>query len=608
MTFTLRPYQEQAIAACYDYLRAQSGNPLIVLPTGAGKSPVLAQICKDSVLQWGGRVLVLTHVKELVEQNAATLHRLWGAELGKGPVGVYSAGLGMRDTEEPVIVAGIQSVYSKGIELGRFDLVIVDEAQSIPADGDGMYRTLLGVLKIINPNIRMIGLTATPYRLTSGFLYGKPESLFTGIAYEIGVRELIDAGFLSHLRGKNGGDPDLSGVHTRGGEYISGELESAMSDSEKVTHAAAEIVKHGANRCAWLVFCCGVKHANLVKEELSRLINCMSHSPKRVDPDGDLWHCTKCGAAEVEMGLRNCSGVNQVAVVLGDTPSDERAETIRAFKKKELRCIINVGVLTTGFDAPHVDMVVMLRPTKSPGLYYQIVGRGLRIAEGKKDCLVLDLAGNIAEHGPVDDIRIKEKRDGKKGGDAPTKTCPECQEIIYASAVQCNQCGFLFPKDIAKHAAKAGDETPLIEYRQEDVEVVDAYWSVHRKKGSFEGDGVPKTLMVSYCFGYQQTVSEWICFEHAGFARNKAVIWWENHTGLPGHMTPTTALEALDRLDILQKADALRLPSKLTLRFGGKWPEIVNKEYAGPVPVALGEVPTIDDDRVATWSDDEPPF
>ena len=221
MTFTLRPYQEQAIAACYDYLRTQSGNPLIVLPTGAGKSPVLAQICKDSVLQWGGRVLVLTHVKELVEQNAATLHRLWGAELGKGPVGIYSAGLGMRDTEEPVIVAGIQSVYSKGVELGRFDLVIIDEAQSIPADGDGMYRTLLGVLKIINPNIRMIGLTATPYRLTSGFLYGKTESLFTGIAYEIGVRELIDAGFLSHLRGKNGGDPDLSGVHMRGGEYIS---------------------------------------------------------------------------------------------------------------------------------------------------------------------------------------------------------------------------------------------------------------------------------------------------------------------------------------------------------------------------------------------------
>lgn len=571
MTFTLRPYQEQAIAACYDYLRTQSGNPLIVLPTGAGKSPVLAQICKDSVLQWGGRVLVLTHVKELVEQNAATLHRLWGAELGKGPVGIYSAGLGMRDTEEPVIVAGIQSVYSKGVELGRFDLVIVDEAQSIPADGDGMYRTLLSTLKIINPNIRMIGLTATPYRLTSGLLYGKAESLFTGIAFEIGVRELIDAGFLSHLRGKNGGDPDLSGVHTRGGEYISGELESAMSDAEKVTHAAAEIVKHGANRRAWLVFCCGVKHANLVKEELGKVGIC-------------------------------------AALVLGDTPSDERAETIRAFKKKELRCIINVGVLTTGFDAPHVDLVVMLRPTKSPGLYYQIVGRGLRIADGKKDCLVLDLAGNIAEHGPVDDIRIKEKRDGKKGGDAPTKTCPECQEIIYASAVQCNCCGYLFPKDIAKHAAKAGDETPLIEYRQEDVEVVDAYWSVHRKKGSVEGDGVPKTLMVTYAYGYQQAVSEWVCFEHSGYARGKAEAWWHEHTGMNGNTAPATALEALDRLDIFQKEEVLRLPHRLSLKIGGKWPEISGREYAVPVPVSLVEVPAIAGDPVAAWVDDEIPF
>lgn len=605
MNFTLRPYQESAITATYDYLKTQSGNPLIVLPTGAGKSPVLAQICKDAVLKWGGRVLVLTHVKELVEQNAATLHRLWGAELGKGPVGIYSAGLGMRDTEEPVIVAGIQSVYSKGVELGRFDLVIVDEAQSIPADGDGMYRTLLGVLKIINPNIRMVGLTATPYRLTSGFLYGKSESLFTGISYEIGVRELIDAGFLSHLRGKNGGDPDLSGVHLRGGEYISGELESAMSDTEKVTHAAAEIVKHGADRCAWLVFCCGVKHANLVKEELSKLINNMSHSPKRVDPDGDLWHCTKCGAAEVGMGLWHCSGAHQVAVVLGDTPSDERADTIRAFKKKELKCIINVGVLTTGFDAPHVDLVVMLRPTKSPGLYYQIVGRGLRIAEGKKDCLILDLAGNIEEHGPVDDIRIKEKKDGKKGGDAPTKTCPECQEIIYASAVQCNCCGFLFPREVAKHAAKAYEEAPLIEYKSESVEVSDVYWAVHRKKGSIEGDGVPKTLMVSYSYGYQQAVSEWVCFEHSGYARGKAEAWWHEHTGLPEHMAPKTALEALARLDILQKADALRLPCKLSLKIGGKWPEISGREYAGPVPVSEAVAPV----AVAAYSyDDEPPF
>ena len=570
MTFTLRPYQESAIAATYDYLRTQSGNPLIVLPTGAGKSPVLAQICKDAVLKWGGRVLVLTHVKELVEQNAATLHRLWGAELGKGPVGIYSAGLGMRDTEEPVIVAGIQSVYSKGVELGRFDLVIVDEAQSIPADGDGMYRTLLSMLKIINPNIRMIGLTATPYRLTSGFLYGKPESLFTGIAYEIGVRELIDAGFLSHLRGKNGGDPDLSGVHLRGGEYISGELESAMSDAEKVTHAAAEIVKHGADRCAWLVFCCGVKHANLVKEELEKV------------------------------------GIF-AALVLGDTPSDERAQTIRAFKKKELKCIINVGVLTTGFDAPHVDLVVMLRPTKSPGLYYQIVGRGLRIAEGKKDCLILDLAGNIAEHGPVDDIRIKEKKDGKKGGDAPTKTCPECQEIIYASAVQCNCCGFLFPREVAKHAAKAYEETPLIEYKNESVEVCDVYWSVHRKKGSVEGDGVPKTLMVTYVYGYQQAVSEWVCFEHSGYARGKAERWWFDHTGLAEHMTPVTALEALDRLDILQKADALRLPSKLSLKVGGKWPEISGREYAGPVPVSEAVSP-VAVAAVAAWFDDDIPF
>src|SRR4051812_24190781 len=128
----LRPYQAAAQAAVYGHLRAHDDNPCVVIPTGGGKSPLIAAICHDAVQLWGGRVLVLAHVKELLEQIADKLRAIC-PEL---TFGVYSAGLKRRDREHPVIVAGIQSVYRRACELGPFDLIIVDEAHLIPPDGD----------------------------------------------------------------------------------------------------------------------------------------------------------------------------------------------------------------------------------------------------------------------------------------------------------------------------------------------------------------------------------------------------------------------------------------------------------------------------------------
>ena len=155
-----RPYQSEAVEAVYEHLRTKDNNPCVVLPTGTGKSLVLAQIAKDSVEKWNGRVLILAHVKELLEQNADKIRKLC-PEL---KIGIYSAGLRSRDTTEQVIVAGIQSVYNKACELDAFDLVIVDEAHLISNEGDGMYRTFLADMKVINPHVRVIGLTATPFR------------------------------------------------------------------------------------------------------------------------------------------------------------------------------------------------------------------------------------------------------------------------------------------------------------------------------------------------------------------------------------------------------------------------------------------------------------
>ena len=173
----LRPYQLEAVDAVYRHLRAHDDNPCVVIPTAGGKTPVMATICKDAVGTWNGRVLILAHVKELLEQAADKLDRI-APELH---VGIHSAGLNRRDTEHPVIIAGIQSVYKRACDLGAFNLVMVDEAHMIPPDGDGMYRQCLADMKVINPQVRVIGLTATPFRMKSGMICA-PENFLTPFA------------------------------------------------------------------------------------------------------------------------------------------------------------------------------------------------------------------------------------------------------------------------------------------------------------------------------------------------------------------------------------------------------------------------------------------
>ena len=162
----LRPYQEATKAAVYDHIRKRADNPCVVIPTGGGKTPVMASICKDAVTLWNGRVLILAHVKELLEQSADKLQ----AVCPELKFGIYSAGLKRRDTQQSVIVAGIQSVFRRACELDAFDLIIVDEAHMIPPEGDGMYQQFLAEARIVNPDVRIIGMTATPYRMKDGLI------------------------------------------------------------------------------------------------------------------------------------------------------------------------------------------------------------------------------------------------------------------------------------------------------------------------------------------------------------------------------------------------------------------------------------------------------
>ena len=530
-----RPYQSEAVEAVYEHLRTKDNNPCVVLPTGTGKSLVLAQIAKDSVEKWNGRVLILAHVKELLEQNADKIRKLC-PEL---KIGIYSAGLRSRDTTEQVIVAGIQSVYNKACELDAFDLVVVDEAHAISSEGDGMYRTFLADMKVINPHVRVIGLTATPFRLKGGLIC-KPENILNEICYEAGLKEMIQQGYLSPLISRAGrAEANLANLHIRGGEFISDEVAAAMDNDALVTSACREIVELTRDRKSVLIFTASVDHCKHVAEKIQAF-----------------------------------SG-KECAIVTGDTSPAERAEIIARFKgefipadlfgtpKPPLKFLANVNVLTTGFDAPNTDCVVMLRPTNSPGLLIQCAGRGTRLSPetGKSSCLFLDYGGNILRHGPLDMIKVKEPGSGK-GGDAPAKKCPQCLALIHAGYTACPECGYVFPPKesndkMTQTASSAGVISGQVDYT--DYEVLDVYYCVHEKRGA--DPDAPKTMRVDYQVGFNEFKSEWVCPEHTGYARGKFEKWWHERAAL-GCPMPRSAREAVS----LANEGLLAAPESITVK------------------------------------------
>jgi len=545
---TLRPYQLESVNAVYEHLRMRDDSPCVVIPTAGGKTPVMASICRDVVQQWDGRILILAHVKELIEQAADKLHEmapdLWHQ------IGVYSAGLKSRDTDHQIIVAGIQSVYKRACELGRFDLILIDEAHLIPppgSSGDGMYQQFLREAKVVNPNVRLIGLTATPYRMSSGLICGPaPEALLNHVCYEVGVRELIVQGYLCPLKSKAGKrKADFSDLHTsggRGGEFIAGEVETLMDDDYLVQSACREIVDLTQDRHSVLIFAAGVKHAEHVQNVL-----------------GEIGH--ECG------------------FICGETLPFARAETLDRFKAGDLKYLVNVNVLTTGFDAPNIDCVAMLRPTNSPGLYYQMVGRRFRLHPSKVDCLVLDFGGNILRHGPVDALQIKEPGAGGTSG-GPAKECPECHALIHAAYTVCPECGHEFPQPKREQHDRQASTAGIIsgEVTEAEYEVEDVYYSAHVKRDAPPDH--PRTLRVDYRVGFNDHHSEWICVEHppGSYARQKAEAWWCARSHEP---CPTDADEAAEICEI----GGIAPTKSITVRqvTGEKYDRIINYQI-GPVP------------------------
>lgn len=549
-----RWYQTAAREAAWLYLCSQRGSPVVVLPTGAGKSIVVAALCRDAVERWRGRVIVLHHRKELIGQNSEKIRILSGEDCG-----VYSAGLNSRDVEHDVVCAGIQSCFRNAHEFGARHLVIVDECHLIPHDGEGMYQKFLADLKKYNPQLRLIGLTATPFRTSEGALCSG-DGMFQKVCYNVPVSRLIDEGFLCPITNRVAdASLDTSGLHVRGGEFINGEVESLFGTDDAILDACRETVAATRDRHSVLVFCSGVRHAEQVAET-----------------------------------LRAMSG-ETVGLVVGDTMAIERAETLRRFKNGQLKYLCNCDVLTTGFDSPNVDAIVVLRATMSPGLFAQMVGRGFRIHPLKSNCLVIDFGNNISRHGPLDNenygLKTKQQRESEGNTGVPgQKECPNCHEWCAANTREC-VCGFIFPPS---HDAESDKRSALL-----DADVAATDWIVesitmdrHKKK---KPDGKPDTLRVTYtCHDAessggnlsQKDISEWVCLEHSGYARTKAAQWWRERSNAP---VPSDIDEAVE----LWHRGAVASSSMISTKPDGKFLRIVKH---------------ILDEKPETWHDEAEAF
>lgn len=530
----LRWYQKRAVERVFEYFGKQGGNPLIVLPTGTGKSLVIAEICKQVCeMDRSARIIVATHVAELVAQNYAEFVSYYP----DADAGIYSAGLNRKQSGRKVTFGGIQSLCRSPGDFPAIDILIVDEAHTIPHSSEGTWREFIADLRLANPYLKVIGLTATPYRMKSGMLHKGDDALFDDIVFEYNVLDAVKEGYLCEITNKDDetGDAitletylDASKVKTAGGEYIEKELSKAVDTDPLNKACVAEIMKFGRKRGSWLIFCSGVDHA--------------MHIQKLLQENGII-----CESISIK------------------TKKGDRPKILSSFKNGDIRAITNNNILTTGFNAPGVDLIVFMRPTKSPGLWVQMLGRGMRLAPGKDDCMILDFTNNTNAFGVIDKIVVDTKQK-EEGGQAPIKTCPECFETVFAAAKTCPCCQYEFPAGEKDISARISKEALLShQLTTQTAAVTRVEYRRHVKPGK------PDSLRVDYFCGLN-IHSEYVCLGYTGWVREDACTWWREHSLLADKTPPRNTDEALDR------SGELKLPNKIFFRKQGKYTQILNFE------------------------------
>lgn len=548
----LREYQIDGLNAIWDYYeKGNKGNACLAWPTGTGKSVVPAIFIESVMRLWPTqRFLMITHVKELIQQNYNVLLKVWF----NAPVGIYSAGLKQKDYAHSIVYGGIQSMIKNPMQFGFRDIIFIDEAHLISQEDSSMYLTFIAAMKLINPNLKVIGLTATPFRMGQGYI--TDGGLFTDIVHDLtsmdNFNKLISDGYLAPLiplRTKT--ELNVNEVSVQKGEFVASSLQKAVDKQEITFQGLREVVDAGANRNAWLLFASGIEHAEHIAEMLGSFgIDCAPIHSKR--------------------------------------PSNYNDDAINAFKSGELKSLVNYGKLTTGFDYPSIDLIGMFRPTLSVPLWIQMLGRGTRPvypagmpletveqrleairSSHKQNCLVMDFARNTPRLGPINDPQIPRKK-GESQGEVPIKICDNCGAYNHTRVQFCCQCGNEFEFKI-KIKAKAGTEelirtndkieTPIIELFDVDRVSYNRHIKIDRKTKTALSAPMIK---VQYMCGLR-TFNEWVLMQGTGLNLHRAHEWWRMRTK---ENIPATTDEALSRLS------ELRVPRKIEVHVNLKYPEI----------------------------------
>lgn len=535
MRITPYPHQIEAVEKAFECSRLHPGEPsLVVLPTASGKSVITAEICRRAVQEWSGRVLMVVRSRELCEQNLEKMIGVWP----EAPVGVHSAGLNRKDTTQQILFCTIGSVHKKALNIGRVDVLIIDEAHMVDTKEAGTYRQFIADLRKHSPHMVIYGLTATPYRGDGVWLTAGENPLFKRVAYEIKLAFLLDKGYLCPLTiSHNETLLSSEGISSRGGDFAISELATAHDKHELVQAACADLVERGADRKTWICFGVTIQHCEHIRDELKRL------------------------------------GID-AEVISEKTPSAERKHLIDRHRRGTLRCLVSVNALSVGFDSPATDLVCLMRSTKSPVFYVQVAGRGMRTAKdrGKVDALWVDYTDTTARLGPVDEIKGRVPT-GKRKGEAPTKLCPDCGNPNPASATECVECGFQFPPpERIKHGVQASAAAVLSSQKESmfvALPVSEARYRLHEKPGS------PPSLRVEYYAGVLRQASEWVCLSHSGYARSKAEKWWLTRSRIDA--IPGSVEEALEWL--AYDGRILRTPVAVTVSKAGKYPTVVSYHW-----------------------------
>jgi DNA repair protein RadD len=565
---TPRPYQAAAIKAFWHWVYHETGYQFIGAAVNAGKSLIIAEIIRQVMTKWPTmRILVLIDEQQLLQQNMAELRE----QFPDVDAGFYCAGLNQKRLHNDVTLASIQSIWKKAHLLNRApNLIIIDEGHGVSENKDTQFRKFIADCESLNPKLHVVGLSGSKYRMDSGIIYGGENSLYAGMSYEINVKFMIDEGYsIRPVMPKVGFTVDTSAVRQTKTDYNEADLQRAFDVSDTTERAVAEIVQVGRaeNRLQWLVYTSGVDHCENVAAEFRR-------------------HGVTCKAVHSKI-------------------SEDSSEIFASYKRNEFQCMVVVGKAVKGFSHNGVELIAYLTKTRSPVKYEQTIGRGMRTnyapgmpldtreqrlaaiaASRKPNFTLMDYGGVVAELGPIDDMYVNERKSRKKqkeevqqeqAAQPEMKFCPKCETPASRLQRVCYECGYEFMQleEIETKAALLSDEV-----QPERLEVYEIAFTKHRKRVPEDAPPPIPVMKVTYHTAAGR-IYEWVCFEHQGLPKRKAIAWHKEHMPFHPNFIPATVDEALELMTDPAKANATSRYAKphfITAKKKGKFWDIVGKE------------------------------